>query len=133
MYAACALAGLIFYGLAYMGCSCLYSFTYRSKLRGLFSLPEEPCNDCCIHCWCSYCAICQEYRELKNRGLDPSLGIYIINFKYSTIILYSTFFFLWICSSKAHQFDHFTSKTRQSRLWYTVILSLSLLISNNMI
>ncbi|TKY60915.1 PLANT CADMIUM RESISTANCE 12 [Spatholobus suberectus] len=71
----CALAGFIFYGLNYIaGLGCLYSYTFRSKLRGLYSLPEEPCMDFCVHCFCAYCAICQEYRELKNRGLDPSIG-----------------------------------------------------------
>lgn len=70
----CSIAALIFYGLSYIGFGCLYSYTYRSKLRGLYSLPEEPCMDLCIHCFCTHCAICQEYRELKNRGLDPSIG-----------------------------------------------------------
>ncbi|KAI9128836.1 hypothetical protein K1719_000319 [Acacia pycnantha] len=70
----CACAGITLYCLAHMGLQCLYTFTYRGKLRGLFNLPEDPCNDFCVHCFCVSCAICQEYRELKNRGLDPSLG-----------------------------------------------------------
>ncbi|XP_045790789.1 protein PLANT CADMIUM RESISTANCE 7-like [Trifolium pratense] len=56
------------------GLGSIYSYKFRSGLRALYNLPEEPCNDCCVHCWCSLCAICQEYRELKNRGLDPSKG-----------------------------------------------------------
>ncbi|KAI4350894.1 hypothetical protein L6164_005299 [Bauhinia variegata] len=70
----CGIAGLIYYGLAHCGLGCLYSYTFRSKLRGLYSLPEEPCNDCVVHWCCAACAFCQEYRELKNRGLDPSIG-----------------------------------------------------------
>ncbi|PQP93225.1 protein PLANT CADMIUM RESISTANCE 12 [Prunus yedoensis var. nudiflora] len=70
----CAFAGLIYHALSYVGCSCLFSFPYRSKLRGLYSLPEDPCVDCCVHCLLPSCAICQEYRELKNRGQDPSIG-----------------------------------------------------------
>ncbi|XP_054786112.1 cell number regulator 2-like [Prosopis cineraria] len=70
----CPCAGFVFCCMAYMGCVCLYSCTYRSKLRRLFDLPEEPCNDCCVHYWCTVCAICQEYRELKARGLSPSTG-----------------------------------------------------------
>ncbi|XP_058009908.1 cell number regulator 2 isoform X1 [Hevea brasiliensis] len=70
----CACSGLVFMVLSYVGVPCLYSFTYRSKLRGQHSLPEHPCADCCVHCWCLHCALCQEYRELKNRGLDPSIG-----------------------------------------------------------
>ena len=26
------------------------------------SLHETPCNDVCVHCWCSPCAVCQEVR-----------------------------------------------------------------------
>ncbi|KAF5727761.1 hypothetical protein HS088_TW22G01458 [Tripterygium wilfordii] len=56
------------------GCSCLYSCFYRSKLRGQYFLEESPCTDCCIHCCCEECSLCQEYRELKNRGFDMSIG-----------------------------------------------------------
>ncbi|KAG9439461.1 hypothetical protein H6P81_019626 [Aristolochia fimbriata] len=53
----------------------VYSCTYRKKLRANFGgLPPEPCNDCCVHFCCEACALCQEYEELKNRGLDPSQG-----------------------------------------------------------
>ncbi|KAH7528778.1 hypothetical protein FEM48_Zijuj05G0108200 [Ziziphus jujuba var. spinosa] len=65
-------SGFIYFILG--SCACLYSHTYRAKLRGLYSLPEEPCSDCCVHCWCACCANCQEYREFKNRGVDPSAG-----------------------------------------------------------
>ncbi|XP_059455053.1 cell number regulator 10-like [Corylus avellana] len=70
----CCAAGATYVLLAYFGCQCLYTCTFRDKLRALFSLPEDPCADCCVHFWCAPCAICQEYRELVNRGLDPSLG-----------------------------------------------------------
>ncbi|CAI9278475.1 unnamed protein product [Lactuca saligna] len=58
----------------FTGCECIYSFMYRSKLRHQYMLPDEPCNDCLVHCCCECCALCQEYRELKHRGFDPSLG-----------------------------------------------------------
>ncbi|KAL4636354.1 hypothetical protein ACB092_03G001300 [Castanea dentata] len=48
----------------------MYSWTCRAKLRSLYSLPPEPCGDCCVHQFCICCALCQEYRELKNRGLE---------------------------------------------------------------
>ncbi|XP_027122502.1 protein PLANT CADMIUM RESISTANCE 7-like [Coffea arabica] len=70
----CAQAGIIYYCLAHVGCASCYSCTYRSKLRAYFNLSEDPCNDCLVHCFCLPCAVCQEYRELKNRGLDPSHG-----------------------------------------------------------
>ncbi|CAI9785359.1 unnamed protein product [Fraxinus pennsylvanica] len=55
-------------------CSCLYSCFYRSKLRGQYFLDESPCTDCCVHCCFETCALCQEYRELKNQGFDMSIG-----------------------------------------------------------
>ncbi|KAJ9140710.1 hypothetical protein P3X46_031322 [Hevea brasiliensis] len=70
----CGLAGLLYYATASIGCGWLYACTYRSKLRGLFSLPEAPCADWLVHCCCCACSLCQEYRELKNRGVDPSIG-----------------------------------------------------------
>ncbi|KAJ7954073.1 protein PLANT CADMIUM RESISTANCE 2-like [Quillaja saponaria] len=60
--------------LCVTGCSCMYSCFYRSKLRGQYFLVEQPCTDCCVHCCCEGCSLCQEYRELKNHGLDMSIG-----------------------------------------------------------
>ncbi|KAJ8540497.1 hypothetical protein K7X08_032484 [Anisodus acutangulus] len=70
----CAHAGVIYYCLAHVGWACIYTCTYRTKLRAYFSLPEDPCGDCLVHFCCLPCAVCQEYRELKNRGFDPSQG-----------------------------------------------------------
>ncbi|RWR95804.1 protein PLANT CADMIUM RESISTANCE 2-like protein [Cinnamomum micranthum f. kanehirae] len=56
------------------GCPCLYSCFYRTKLRGQYLLHEDPCIDCLVHCCCEYCALCQEYRELKNRGFDMKIA-----------------------------------------------------------
>ncbi|RLM64925.1 hypothetical protein C2845_PM16G09540 [Panicum miliaceum] len=58
------------------GLGCLYSCSYRSKLRARYGLEEGPCRcpDCCVHFWCEPCALCQEYRELKARGFDMSQG-----------------------------------------------------------
>ncbi|PIN13500.1 hypothetical protein CDL12_13885 [Handroanthus impetiginosus] len=57
-----------------MGCPCCYSSFYRSKLRQQYLLHESPCGDCVVHCFCDSCALCQEYRELKNRGFDMYIG-----------------------------------------------------------
>ncbi|ERM94040.1 cell number regulator 10 [Amborella trichopoda] len=71
----CAVSSSLFCCLLWFTCCpYLYSCTYRSKLRGQFNLEESPCADCLVHWACGYCALCQEYRELKNRGLDPSFG-----------------------------------------------------------
>ncbi|XP_038720286.1 protein PLANT CADMIUM RESISTANCE 12-like [Tripterygium wilfordii] len=64
----------VFFVLENMLCGCLYSCMNRSKLRSHFSLPDAPCADFLVHCFCSRCALCQEHRELKNRGIDPSRG-----------------------------------------------------------
>ncbi|KAJ8770086.1 hypothetical protein K2173_010131 [Erythroxylum novogranatense] len=71
----CPASGAIYALLAFItGCACLYSCTYRSRMRKVYMLKESPCNDCLIHWCCETCALCQEYRELKNRGFDMSLG-----------------------------------------------------------
>ncbi|CAL5400011.1 unnamed protein product [Camellia sinensis] len=58
------------------GCPFFYSCFYRSKMRQQYLLHESPscCLDCLVHCCCEPCALCQECRELKNRGFDLSLG-----------------------------------------------------------
>ncbi|XP_015578875.2 protein PLANT CADMIUM RESISTANCE 12 isoform X1 [Ricinus communis] len=77
----CFCGGLLLYLLSCVGCPCIYSFSFRTKLRQQFSLPKEPCGDFLVHCCCPSCAICQEYRELKNRGINPSKGTPITNTK----------------------------------------------------
>ncbi|KAJ6907510.1 cell number regulator 1-like [Populus alba x Populus x berolinensis] len=74
-HAACAASGAV-YGLllGFTGLSCLYSCFYRSRLRGQYDLEEAPCVDCLVHFFCEPCALCQEYRELRNRGFDMGIG-----------------------------------------------------------
>lgn len=64
------------YGLicASTGMGCLYSCLYRSKLRAEYDLDEGECPDILVHCCCEHLALCQEYRELKNRGFDLGIG-----------------------------------------------------------
>ncbi|XP_027343235.1 protein PLANT CADMIUM RESISTANCE 2-like [Abrus precatorius] len=57
-----------------LGCGCLYSCFYRSKMRRQYMLKDSPCCDCLVHCCCEPCALCQEYRELENRGFDMVIG-----------------------------------------------------------
>jgi Cys-rich protein (TIGR01571 family) len=58
----------------FTGFAFVYSCTYRDKLRRMFGLREDPCCDICVHCCCLPCALCQEYKELRSRGLDPMRG-----------------------------------------------------------
>lgn len=41
---------------------------HRRELRRTFALPEKPCGDFLVHCFCSLCALCQEAREIKRRS-----------------------------------------------------------------
>ncbi|KAI6683377.1 hypothetical protein NL676_029290 [Syzygium grande] len=71
----CAVGGLMYVLVgAFIGMPCIYSCTYRSKLRSKFGLVESPAPDWIVHFLCEPCALCQEYRELNSRGLDPSIG-----------------------------------------------------------
>ncbi|KAK9198917.1 hypothetical protein WN944_014103 [Citrus x changshan-huyou] len=40
----------------------------------MIDLPQPPKPNCVPHFFCECCALCQEYRELKSRGWDPSVG-----------------------------------------------------------
>ncbi|KDP29383.1 hypothetical protein JCGZ_18304 [Jatropha curcas] len=71
----CGVSGAMYILIMWLtGCSCIYSCFYRAKLRGQYFLEEKPCPDCCVHYCCEGCALCQEYRELTNRGFDMSIG-----------------------------------------------------------
>ncbi|CAN0870571.1 Protein PLANT CADMIUM RESISTANCE 2 [Linum grandiflorum] len=71
----CGLSGTVYVLMMWMfGCACIFSCFYRSKMRGQFHLEEKPCADCCVHLFCEGCALCQEYRELMNKGFDMSIG-----------------------------------------------------------
>ncbi|KAJ4959988.1 hypothetical protein NE237_019898 [Protea cynaroides] len=71
----CGANGAIYALIMYFtACQCLYSCSYRSKLRAQYNLEEGPCADCLVHCCCEPCALCQEYRELQNYGFNMSLG-----------------------------------------------------------
>lgn len=73
--AACAASGAMYKLISILtGCGCLYSCFYRSKLRQQYTLEEKPCGDCLVHWCCEPCALCEEYRELKSRGFDMTIG-----------------------------------------------------------
>ncbi|KAL5544737.1 hypothetical protein UlMin_008521 [Ulmus minor] len=74
--ASCEMSGMLYFLLSFfIGCPCILSCTYRTRLRENFGLLESPfLPDWLTHCLCKSCALCQEYRELKARGLDPSIG-----------------------------------------------------------
>ncbi|KAF9671423.1 hypothetical protein SADUNF_Sadunf12G0046100 [Salix dunnii] len=71
----CGTNGMMYGLVAFcIGMPCLVSCGYRSKLRAKYGLIEDPAPDWLTHGLFEWCALCQEYRELNNRGLDPSIG-----------------------------------------------------------
>jgi len=61
------------------GFQSVFSCFYRAKLRAQLGLREDPCPDCLVHFFCELCALCQEYRELSNRGFDMNIGMHCSN------------------------------------------------------
>lgn len=51
------------------GCCCIIHTIQRGQLREKYRLEEDICGDCLITCCCPQCAMCQEARELKARGM----------------------------------------------------------------
>ncbi|CAA7400863.1 unnamed protein product [Spirodela intermedia] len=74
-WSACGTSGATYAILRYMtGCSCLLGSYYRTRLRRDYSLQKGTCPNFVVHCCCELCALCQEHRELKNRGFNMALG-----------------------------------------------------------
>ncbi|GLT48928.1 hypothetical protein SLA2020_225160 [Shorea laevis] len=74
-HTSCGMSALFYGLLAFLiGLPGILSSTYRTKLRKKFSLAESPAPDWVTHFFCEPCALCQEYRELRQRGWDPEIG-----------------------------------------------------------
>ncbi|XP_030444365.1 protein PLANT CADMIUM RESISTANCE 2-like [Syzygium oleosum] len=71
----CGINGAIYFLIAWVtGCACCYSCFYRQKMRKQYRIIGSSAEDFVLHCLCEPCALTQEYRELQNRGFNPSLG-----------------------------------------------------------
>ncbi|KAL1221607.1 Protein PLANT CADMIUM RESISTANCE 4 [Cardamine amara subsp. amara] len=70
----CPTGGLLYATIFLIGAPFVYSCMFRAKLRIKYGLPDAPAPDWLTHLFCEYCALCQEYRELKHRGFDPNIG-----------------------------------------------------------
>jgi len=66
-----ALLGVIFLVTALIS-HWIYRVWMRSKIRESLSIPPSPVEDLFLHCFCPCCLVCQEAREAKSRGLDPT-------------------------------------------------------------
>jgi Cys-rich protein (TIGR01571 family) len=72
---ACGVNGALYTVIACVtGFPCCFSCFYRAKMREQYLLKKNPCGDCLVHFCCELCALCQEYRELKHRGFDMTVG-----------------------------------------------------------
>ncbi|KAF3947023.1 hypothetical protein CMV_026788 [Castanea mollissima] len=63
----CLLTEGIFFGFPGCFVAC-YACGYRQALRSKYNLQEAPCGDFVTHFFCHLCAICQEYREIRERS-----------------------------------------------------------------
>lgn len=63
----CCSQGCTWWCLNMCGCCCLVHKELRSDIRRKYNIRED-CSDCLTTCLCGPCAICQEARELKERG-----------------------------------------------------------------
>ncbi|KAG6485249.1 protein PLANT CADMIUM RESISTANCE 8-like [Zingiber officinale] len=71
----CAVASFMYLLMSPALCTCwILGAHYRHQLRTKYNLVQAPAEDWVLHLFCPCCALCQEYRELQNRGIDPSLG-----------------------------------------------------------
>ena len=55
-------------------CGRMYACFYSGKMRAQYNIKGDGCTDCLKHFCCNLCALTQQYRELKHRGFDMSLG-----------------------------------------------------------
>jgi hypothetical protein len=55
--------------MSLVGCCCLVHTIKRGQLREQYGLVQDFYEDCFVTCCCPPCAICQETREMKVRGM----------------------------------------------------------------
>ncbi|KQK16790.1 cell number regulator 2 [Brachypodium distachyon] len=71
-------ASAVLYGFVASVTGCLMHWMYscfnRNKMRAQYGLHGNPLLDGLAHCAMEPCALCQEYRELKNRGFVVEIG-----------------------------------------------------------
>ncbi|OWM78857.1 protein PLANT CADMIUM RESISTANCE 10 [Punica granatum] len=70
----------LFLGLPGCFVAC-YACGYRRTLRSKYNLEEAPCGDFVTHFFCHLCALCQEYREIRERAGDsnsPDLTLTVV-------------------------------------------------------
>lgn len=125
----CAESGILYGLLGLTGFACLFSCSYRSKLRAQYDLEEAPCVDCLVHFFCATCALCQEYRELKSRGFDMGIGNRFLVIKsifhcFLNLYEYSCSFFFMLSNLKPHFKLKFHDICSKLYFWFPSYLEL---------
>ncbi|KAM0977708.1 hypothetical protein ACFX13_014027 [Malus domestica] len=77
--ACCLLTEGLFLGIPGCFVAC-YACGYRSALRTKYNLQEAPCGDFVTHFFCHLCALCQEYREIREKldSSPPDLSLAVV-------------------------------------------------------
>ncbi|XP_071737618.1 cell number regulator 5-like [Rutidosis leptorrhynchoides] len=67
--------------LGFPGCfAACYACGYRQALRKKYNLQESPCGDFTTHLCCHMCAVCQEYREIRERSVNINPNAAMVEF-----------------------------------------------------
>ncbi|XP_062006628.1 protein PLANT CADMIUM RESISTANCE 10 isoform X1 [Rosa rugosa] len=69
----CLLTDGLIFGIPGCFVAC-YACGYRRALRSKYNLQEAPCGDFITHFFCHLCAICQEYREIREKSAESGPG-----------------------------------------------------------
>ena len=94
--AACPLGSFIYLLMMPALCShWLMGSKYRAKLRKRYDLVEAPYQDIVSHIFCPCCSLCQEFRELQLRGLDPALGKFLSSYFSYAYTIFITFILVY--------------------------------------
>ncbi|XP_034684478.1 proline-rich receptor-like protein kinase PERK10 [Vitis riparia] len=70
----CVTGAMLYFFLFLVICHWNVGVRYRRRVRNAYELAETPLTDRLAHVLFPLCALCQEFRELKNQGYDPFLG-----------------------------------------------------------
>ncbi|XP_030548767.1 protein PLANT CADMIUM RESISTANCE 8-like [Rhodamnia argentea] len=70
----CLTGSFLYFFLFLVLCRWNLGVSYRRRLQSSFQTAEKPLGDRLSHIYCPLCSLCQEFRELKYRGLDPFQG-----------------------------------------------------------
>lgn len=75
----CALGSFMYLLMGPAVCSqWIMGSTYSTRLRTRFRLVQAPTRGSIADLFCPCCALCEEFTELRNRGIDPTPDSFFI-------------------------------------------------------